>query len=58
MSIKVTGIEGLTDMYAADPFVGRIFQEVNNGHCHDFILYDDYLFSGFQLCIPDCSLRQ
>ncbi|KAE8710906.1 putative CCCH-type zinc finger family protein [Hibiscus syriacus] len=58
MSTKVAGFETFTDMYAADPSFGRIFQEVTEGHCHDFVLHNEYLFRGLQLCIPDCSLRQ
>jgi hypothetical protein len=45
-------------MYADDPSFGSIFQEVTNGHRHDFVLHNGYLFRGLQLCIPDCSLRQ
>ncbi|KAE8676344.1 putative CCCH-type zinc finger family protein [Hibiscus syriacus] len=58
MSTKVAGFETFTDMYAADPSFGRIFQEVTEGHRHDFVLHNGYLFRGLQLCIPDCSLRQ
>ncbi|KAE8661446.1 hypothetical protein F3Y22_tig00113725pilonHSYRG00321 [Hibiscus syriacus] len=58
MSTKVAGFETFTDMYAADPSFGRIFQEVTEGHRHDFVLHNGYLFHGLQLCIPDCSLRQ
>ncbi|KAE8676682.1 putative CCCH-type zinc finger family protein [Hibiscus syriacus] len=58
MSTKVTGFETFTDMYAADPSFGMIFQEVTEGHRHDFVLHNGYLFRGLQLCIPDCSLRQ
>ncbi|KAE8655338.1 Detected protein of unknown function [Hibiscus syriacus] len=58
MSTKVTGFETFTDMYAVDPSFGRIFQEVTEGHRHDFVLHNGYLFRGLQLCIPDCSLRQ
>ncbi|KAE8681373.1 putative CCCH-type zinc finger family protein [Hibiscus syriacus] len=58
MSTKVAGFETFTDMYAADPSFGRIFQEVTEGHRHDFVLHNGYLFCGLQLCIPDCSLRQ
>ncbi|KAE8671130.1 ABC transporter C family member 10-like [Hibiscus syriacus] len=35
-----------------------IVQEVTEGHRHDFVLHNGYLFRGLQLCIPDCSLRQ
>ncbi|KAE8728830.1 hypothetical protein F3Y22_tig00004072pilonHSYRG00287 [Hibiscus syriacus] len=45
-------------MYAADHSFGRIFQEVTEGHRHDFVLHNGYLFRGLQLCIPDYSLRQ
>ncbi|KAE8704407.1 General regulatory factor 9, MU isoform 1 [Hibiscus syriacus] len=45
-------------MYAADPSFGRIFQEVTEGHRHDFVLHNGYMFSGLQLCIPNYSLRQ
>ncbi|KAE8668905.1 hypothetical protein F3Y22_tig00112281pilonHSYRG00079 [Hibiscus syriacus] len=41
-----------------DPSFGRIFQEVTEGHRHDFVLHNGYLFRGLQLCIPDCSLMQ
>ncbi|KAE8720267.1 hypothetical protein F3Y22_tig00020999pilonHSYRG00012 [Hibiscus syriacus] len=58
MSTKVAGFETFTDMYAADPSFGRIFQEVTEDHRHDFVLHNGYLFRGLQLCIPDCSLRQ
>ncbi|KAE8730965.1 hypothetical protein F3Y22_tig00002841pilonHSYRG00088 [Hibiscus syriacus] len=58
MSTKVAGFETFTDMYAAGPSFGRIFQEVTEGHRHDFVLHNGYLFRGLQLCIPDCSLRQ
>ncbi|KAE8697779.1 putative Quercetin 3-O-methyltransferase 1 [Hibiscus syriacus] len=58
MSTKVAGFETFTDMYAADPSFGMIFQEVAEGHRHDFVLHNGYLFRGLQLCIPDCSLRQ
>ncbi|KAE8669996.1 putative Quercetin 3-O-methyltransferase 1 [Hibiscus syriacus] len=58
MSTKVAGFETFTDMYAADPSFGRIFQEVTEGRRHDFVLHNGYMFRGLQLCIPDCSLRQ
>ncbi|KAE8670845.1 hypothetical protein F3Y22_tig00112069pilonHSYRG00031 [Hibiscus syriacus] len=58
MSTKVTGFETFTDMYAADSSFGMIFQEVTDGHRHDFVLHNGYMFRGLQLCIPDCSLRQ
>ncbi|KAE8672957.1 putative Quercetin 3-O-methyltransferase 1 [Hibiscus syriacus] len=58
MSTKVAGFETFTDMYAADPSFGMIFQEVTEGHRNDFVLHNGYLFRGLQLCIPDCSLRQ
>ncbi|KAE8702634.1 putative CCCH-type zinc finger family protein [Hibiscus syriacus] len=57
MSTKVAGFETFTDMYAADPSFGMIFQEVTEGHRHDFVLHNGYLFRGLQLYIPDCSLR-
>ncbi|KAE8699360.1 putative CCCH-type zinc finger family protein [Hibiscus syriacus] len=58
MSTKVAGFETFTDMYTADPSFGMIFQEVTEGHRHDFVLHNGYMFRGLQLCIPDCSLRQ
>ncbi|KAE8729833.1 hypothetical protein F3Y22_tig00003151pilonHSYRG00058 [Hibiscus syriacus] len=58
MSTKVAGFEMFTDIYAADPSFGRIFQEVTEGHRHDFVLHNGYLVCGLQLCIPDCSFRQ
>ncbi|KAE8672958.1 putative CCCH-type zinc finger family protein [Hibiscus syriacus] len=58
MSTKVAGFEAFTDMYTADHSFGMIFQEVTEGHRHDFVLHNGYLFRGLQLCIPNCSLRQ
>lgn len=58
MSTRVAGFETFTDMYAADPSFGRIFQEVTDGKRHDFVVHNGYLFRGLQRCIPDCSLRQ
>lgn len=44
-------------LYPADPFIGRIWEDVHSNCATDFTLHDGFLFRDTRICIPDCSLR-
>lgn len=57
MNTSITGFSVLADLYPTDSFFGRAFVEATNGISKDYTLHDGFLFCGFRLCIPECSLR-
>ena len=58
MQVKVIGIEVLKDLYEEDPYFAKSWEECSKGPYHQFLLQDCYLFKGYKLCIPQCSLRE
>ncbi|CAA7022315.1 unnamed protein product [Microthlaspi erraticum] len=57
MHTSVPGFSSFVDLYVTDPFFAKVYVEVTAGARDDFFLSDGFLFRGFQLCLPDCSLR-
>lgn len=57
MHTSVTGFATFADLYASDPFFGRILTDTENGLCDDYSIQDGFFFRGLRLCVPDCSLR-
>lgn len=57
LQVAVTGFETFASLYADDPYFGPIFHRLLQGPHSLFLLEDDYVFRGVQLCIPHCSLR-
>jgi len=45
------------DLYFTDPFFATILLKIQHGEDTDFLLQDEFLLCGLQLCIPMSSLR-
>ena len=55
ISTEVVGFDYLKDTYADDEDFGAIWAGCNNNEfVTDFLIQDEFLFRGIQLCIP-CS---
>ena len=60
MSAHVIGFDRLKDEYSACSDFGIIYDDVNNGNCHeyvDFLVENGYLFKVTKLCISWTSFR-
>lgn len=57
LHVSVPGFEMLLDLYPTDLFFSKIWEEAIQGIGNVYILFDEFLFRGAQLCIPECSLR-
>lgn len=57
MHTSVTGFATFSELYASDPFFGKVWSDVQAESSVDYSIVDGFLFRGSQLCIPDCSLR-
>lgn len=53
----VPGFISFVDLYATDPFFGKVFADTTAGLPSPYTLCDGFLFRDNRLCIPDCSLR-
>lgn len=54
---KVLRFDLLKDSLFSHPFFGPILSDVIAGQKDDFLLHDEFLCKGNQLCIPKGSLR-
>ncbi|CAA7058262.1 unnamed protein product [Microthlaspi erraticum] len=57
MHTSVPGFAAFAELYASDPYFGRVLTDVENGLTADFTLQDGFLFKGVCVCVPECSLR-
>ena len=53
----VPGFAAFTDLYANDPYFGRIWSDIETRVHADFVCQDGYLFRGDKLCVPQGSWR-
>lgn len=51
----VPGFAAFTELYANDPFFGRIWLDIETRTRTDFVCQDSYLFRGDKLCVPQGS---
>ena len=56
MQTKVLGFDLFCELLSSDPYFGPILNDVATRKQFDFLIHDDFLFKGNQLCIPDSSL--
>ena len=56
MQTKVLGFDLFRELLSNDPYFGLIMDDVATRKQFDFLIHDDFLFKGNQLCIPDSSL--
>jgi hypothetical protein len=57
MTNEVLGFDFIKELLHTDSFFGPIMDEIAGGARSDYGVYNEFLFKGHQLCIPDCSLR-
>ena len=57
MQNEVLGYEFIKELLNTDPFFRPIVGDITSGMRSDYGLYNEFLYKGHQLCIPDCSLR-
>ncbi|KAK4857599.1 hypothetical protein QYF36_003225 [Acer negundo] len=57
MVVQVPGFNSFLELYDSDPHFSEIMVAVREEKNSEFVLVDEFLFRGNQLCIPECSLR-
>ncbi|KAK0584884.1 hypothetical protein LWI29_020318 [Acer saccharum] len=57
MRVRVLGFESFQNLYSLDSFFAVILKRIEENQLSDFVMQEDFIFKGNQLCIPNCSLR-
>ncbi|GJW56103.1 protein kinase, ATP binding site-containing protein, partial [Tanacetum coccineum] len=55
---EVQGFDAFKEMCLDNSYFEPTMHEVLKGHRYDYHIQDGFLFKGFHMCIPDCSLKE
>ena len=57
LSHDIIGFDLSPEYYVSDPIFSKVIPDLDIGKGKDYMLINDYLFKGNQLCLPEGSLK-